>query len=442
MPVPRGRAWPVMFLLLLSPLVAEVLWGTTTVTNPAVYLIQIGMYGGGAVLIREVVRRWGGGWPSILLLGAAYGAIEEGLLEPNWFTPALQTHPYGVALGVFWTYAVWNLGYHAVFSIAIPILLTELAFPVWRDKPWLGRAGTSVVGAVYAVNAAGIGLLWWAYVQPVLLHVPARVHPVQQGTAIALVIALIAAARLAAGIRTSSAAGPPPPAAGWLAGAAALGATAWFGLLLLSASDNYLHWLPFPVPITVAAGEVALAAWALRRWSARTDLQVLAVCAGALVVQMAAGFGVLGAAGPVNIIGKAVLNIIAACLLAWFALRLRRRHAHDQHPPAPPPAISPSPRAPAQPAGDGREDDRGTKPTRRTRVLSGLVARSRCRVRHLFQRRTRPPDAYRVNATLPAVPDGGRPELPDPRLATRPGGTAARRTESAGTLLIRTTELN
>ncbi|MGB6581729.1 MAG: hypothetical protein WBF34_27825, partial [Streptosporangiaceae bacterium] len=216
--------------------------------------------------------------------------------------------------------------------------------------------------------------------------------------------------------------------------------TAWFGLLLLSASDNYLHWLPFPVPITVAAGEVALAAWALRRWSARTDLQVLAVCAGALVVQMAAGFGVLGAAGPVNIIGKAVLNIIAACLLAWFALRLRRRH--DQHPPAPPPAISPSPRAPAQPAGDGREDDRGTKPTRRTRVLSGLVARSRCRVRHLFQRRTRPPDAYRVNATLPAVPDGGRPELPDPRLATRPGGTAARRTESAGTLLIRTTELN
>ena len=97
MTMPRGRAWPVILLLLLAPLIAEVLWGTTTVTNPAAYLIQIGLYGGGAVLIREVVRRWGGGWPSILLLGAAYGAIEEGLLEPNWFTPALQTHPYGVA---------------------------------------------------------------------------------------------------------------------------------------------------------------------------------------------------------------------------------------------------------------------------------------------------------------------------------------------------------
>jgi len=340
--VPRGRARPVMFLLLLAPLVAEVLWGTTTVSEFPVYLIQIGLYGGGAVLIREVVRRWGGGWPSILLLGAAYGAIEEGLLEPNWFTPALQTHPYGVAAGVFWTYAVWNIGYHAVFSIAIPVLLTELAFPAWRDKPWLGRTGVSVVGAVYAVNAAGIGLLWWTYVQPTLLHVPARVHPVQQGAAIALVVALIAAASLAARTRTSTVGGTPPPAAGWLAGAAALGATAWFGLLLLSVSGNHLDWLPFPVPVAVAAAEVALATWSLRRWSARTDLQVLAVCTGALVVQMAVGFAVLGAAGPVNIVGKAILNIVAAGLLAWFALRLR--HAaprgqslpHDRPQPAPP----------------------------------------------------------------------------------------------------------
>jgi hypothetical protein len=353
MPVPRGRARPVTFLLFLAPLVAEVLWGSTTITNIAVYLIQIGLYGGGAVLIREVVRRWGGGWPSILLLGAAYGAIEEGLLEPTWFTPALQTHPYGVVLGVFWTYAVWNIGYHAVFSIAIPILLTELAFPAWRDKPWLGRTGTSVVGAVYAVNAVGIGLLWWAYVQPVILHVPARVHPVQQGAAIALVIALTAAARRAARTRTSAVGGPPPPSAGWLAGAAALGATAWFGLLLLSASDNHLHWLPFPVPITVAAAGVALAAWVLRRWSARTDLQVLAVCAGALVVQMAAGFGVLGAAGPVNIIGKAVLNIIAACLLAWFAVLLRRRNATPR--PRSVPSSTTARRQPLLPRGRGTD---------------------------------------------------------------------------------------
>jgi hypothetical protein len=363
MTMPRGRARPVIFLLLLAPLIAEVLWGTTTVSEFPVYLIQIGLYGGGAVLIREVVHRWGGGWPSILLLGAAYGAIEEGLLEPNWFTPALQAHPYGVAAGVFWTYAVWNIGYHAVFSITIPILLTELAFPAWRDKPWLGRPGASVAGAVYAVNAAVIGLLWWTYVQPTLLHVPARVHPVQQGATIALVIALIAAARLAARTRTSTTGGPPPPAAGWLAGGAALGATAWFGLLLLSVSGNQLHWLPFSVPITVAAAEVALAAWALRRWSARTDLQVLAVCTGALIVQMAVGFAVLGAAGPVNIIGKAILNIIAASLLAWFALRLRH--------------------------GGGQQPLRGRHPFRQANVPAGRLSR-RSHARYHARRRQAP----------------------------------------------------
>ncbi len=327
MPVPRGRARPVMFLLLAAPLVAEVLWGTTTVSGSAGYLAQIGLYGGGAVLIREVVHRWGGGWPSILLLGAAYGAIEEGLLEPTWFTPQLQAHPYGVALGVFWTYAVFNIGYHAVFSIAIPILLTELIFPAWRDKPWLGRAGLTVVGGVFAVNAAGIGLLWYTVLQESVFGVPARVHPAQQAATAALVIALIMVARLAARTRTFTAGGPPPPPAGWLGAAAALAAAAWFGLLLLSGSQTQLRWLPFPVPIAIAAAEVALVALSLRRWSARTDGQVLAVCFGALVIQMTAGFGVTGLTGPVDVIGKAILNVMAVCLLAWLALRLRAGRA-------------------------------------------------------------------------------------------------------------------
>jgi hypothetical protein len=73
---------------------------------------------------------------------------------------------------------------------------------------------------------------------------------------------------------------------------------------------------------------------------------VLAACTGALVMQMAAGFGVLGAAGPVNIIGKAILNIIAACLLARFALRLRHAtptaSALPHHRPQPAPSRVPA----------------------------------------------------------------------------------------------------
>jgi hypothetical protein len=61
---------------------------------------------------------------------------------------------------------------------------------------------------------------------------------------------------------------------------------------------------------------------------------------------MAVGFAVLGAAGPVNIVGKAILNIVAAGLLAWFALRLRHATPRGQCLPAPPPQPAP-PRVPA-----------------------------------------------------------------------------------------------
>jgi hypothetical protein len=38
--------------------------------------VFIPLYGGGAVLIREVVRRRGGGWPAIVVLAAACGVVD------------------------------------------------------------------------------------------------------------------------------------------------------------------------------------------------------------------------------------------------------------------------------------------------------------------------------------------------------------------------------
>jgi hypothetical protein len=39
--------------------------------------------------------------------------------------------------------------FHAVFSISIPILLTELAFPSRRKEPWLGRRGLSFFALLF-----------------------------------------------------------------------------------------------------------------------------------------------------------------------------------------------------------------------------------------------------------------------------------------------------
>lgn len=49
--------------------------------------IFIPLYGTVAVLIREITRRTGRGWPTILLLGAAFGLIQAGLIDQSLFNP-------------------------------------------------------------------------------------------------------------------------------------------------------------------------------------------------------------------------------------------------------------------------------------------------------------------------------------------------------------------
>jgi hypothetical protein len=45
------------------------------------------LYGAVAVLIGETTRRAGRGWPTILLLGAAFGLIQAGLIDQSLFNP-------------------------------------------------------------------------------------------------------------------------------------------------------------------------------------------------------------------------------------------------------------------------------------------------------------------------------------------------------------------
>jgi len=335
--VPTGRGRPVAFLLFASPVIAELLWGTTTVSQAAGLLAQIGLYGCGAILVRETAVRWGGGWPSVVLLGAAYGAIEEGLLEPTWFTPRLFPHPYGVAGGVYWTYAIFNIGYHAVFSIGIPIALTEILFPGWRHRPWLGRAGLWITGAVYAVNATAIGVAWYTVLQKIAFGVPGRLHPPQQAaTALLVILLIVAARRVARAHRRPDGRLPAAPRLALLAAGAAL---LWFAILLLASGQRVLGWLPFPVPLVLIAAAVAAgASWAWHR-PAPDDAQLAAACTAALAIQAAAGFAATGLHRPVDIIGKAILNVAALAALVLLCQRLRgpaRGRSRPGGAPAPP----------------------------------------------------------------------------------------------------------
>ena len=68
-------------LFFLAPLVAEYLLGDIPLSNMGAMVALAPMYGGGAILIRETVRRTGRGWPTFTLLALAYAVMEEGLVS-------------------------------------------------------------------------------------------------------------------------------------------------------------------------------------------------------------------------------------------------------------------------------------------------------------------------------------------------------------------------
>jgi len=139
-------------LAILSPIIAELLSGSSPPAeffNPIGFLSLVGFYGCGAILIREAKARWNKNTASLLLLGAAYGVWEEGIsvksfFDPNWVDLGILGS-YGRWLGVNWIWAYSLTIYHAVFSITIPVLLTEqIIFPEISEEKWLGRKGLSI----------------------------------------------------------------------------------------------------------------------------------------------------------------------------------------------------------------------------------------------------------------------------------------------------------
>src|SRR5256712_250934 len=123
--------------------------------------------------MRETAVRWKTGWPSILLLGAAYGIIEEGLAAKSFFDPGwmdLGTLAwYGRWFDVNWVWAVWLTIYHAVVSIAIPIFLVEWIWPRTRGIPLTSRRGYITAIALLAGATVFINVLLTPY-RPSIWH--------------------------------------------------------------------------------------------------------------------------------------------------------------------------------------------------------------------------------------------------------------------------------
>ena len=156
---PECRTPPALGLFFLAPLVAEFLLGNLPVTLLPALVLLAPLYGGGALLIREVTRRAGRGVPTMLVLGVGYGLLEEGIATQSLFNPHyvgadLLSVGYVPWLGIAVPWTLFVLTLHAVGSTTVPIVMAELCARE-RTGPWLGRPGLVVTAVLLVVGIAG-----------------------------------------------------------------------------------------------------------------------------------------------------------------------------------------------------------------------------------------------------------------------------------------------
>jgi hypothetical protein len=320
------RYLPVLTLFILSPWVAEVLFGATPLSRLGALLVVAPLYGGGAILVRELARRRSPGWGRIFLLGAAYGIIEEGLAIQSLFNPKLFNAGLlgGRALGVNWVWSLWTIGYHTVWSIGIPILLAELLFPARRNEPWLGRMGMIIVGVLYVLGVLAIAAIYRFVVAPDFEP------PLLPNLFAALVAILLVGLALTLPPRTfekfsKESAGKVPST--WIISLLGfLMAALWFGLLNLPQPVRAGAWVLIPMVLDIALliGFASL----IQRWSSDAtwnDLHRLALIFGPLIMVMLSGSFFVTAGNRLDQLGVGIFGIITIILLTVFAGRLQHR---------------------------------------------------------------------------------------------------------------------
>lgn len=314
--VRRGRIPPALVLFFLSPTVAELLSGSAPPVeffNPLIFSLLVSLYGSGVILVREFTRRWNKGWSSLLLLGAAYGVTEEGLMVKSFFDPTwpdlgiLAT--YGRWAGVNWVWVEMLTIYHAVFSIAIPILVVELIYPSLRRERWVGKRALKGVFLLFIATVLVGCLVLTPYRPPVLPYL----------ATVSVVVLLVYTARR---IPT-----PVKEAAFvlrnfwfWLLGF--LGTLAFF--LILFSLPYILHW---PVATMGAAFFLVFAvAWLLKRFRRKDDRYRFALVSGALsFLILLTPLQELDKTRPDNSAGMTFVGLAFLLFLFWLGWRIHRR---------------------------------------------------------------------------------------------------------------------
>lgn len=311
-----NRFAPTVMLFFLAPLIGEYLLGNLKFTELYHLPFLALLYGAGAIVIREITRRNGRGYATILTLGVAYSLFEEGLIDQMLFNPSYFTDQKNMmntvvpALGLDVWLTLLVTGMHAVWSICIPIILVEGIFSKFGKEPWLSKAGLGVMVLILTVGAAWIS--YETYLETKFWALKGQLI----GTTIVIMVIIIAAFALKVHQTVLTSDFVPTP---WM----------MFFLSLISSSLFMLTELLPGWSKVVACLLIALIFFALiyrwagsRNWS---ELHGLALATGGILTYAWLGAVMPPETGPKNMIdhvGTAIF-IIGTIVLTIVAIRRR-----------------------------------------------------------------------------------------------------------------------
>lgn len=327
------RLAPIFTLIVLAPGIAEVLSGATRMSVIFVLVPEMMVWGCGALLIREAVRRWNGGWTSMLLMGLGLSIAEEFIIQQTSVAPLPfpgVNAAYGRIGGVNVVWLLYFLVYESVLVVLVPVQVSELIYWKRRERPWLRTSGMVISSVTFVLGSVLAWFLWIRIVRPKVFHVPYyRVPMTATLCGLGMIILCVLAAYGARNVGKADAAtvrkgSVVPP---WVIFLVALVFfVPWYALmaLIFGPARDLAVWIP------LAAGTAgALLAFAVIRALAAApgwgDMHRWALCFGATLVSMAGGF--LGSSWwpRVDIVGKAILNVLAVIGFILLAQKIGLR---------------------------------------------------------------------------------------------------------------------
>jgi len=123
---------------------------------PVNFAFLLALYGAGVLIVRELAVTWNKGWSSIILLGAAYGILEEGVAVKSFFDPEWMDlgdlGVYGRVLDTNWVWSFWLTIFHSVVSISLPIIVINLLYPQLRKERFLPGLRFWVVVGILTID--------------------------------------------------------------------------------------------------------------------------------------------------------------------------------------------------------------------------------------------------------------------------------------------------